>query len=224
VHRRRSLGEVSVDRSRVGPGLRSPRWAGADTPVHIHRQIHACMYASGRARSCIVHPMHAMHRHDSLECTLCERVYACSTLALAPAPCVSVRTRTTRSRFRSVFARRGASPSVAASRPAKILARSVCSLASLPSFSRRRVAPRRALRGPSLSLSSLPSSSPFATARVPFSPFQSLRRKVPSLAPPYPVPPAGDSALRLHRRATALPREKTSMRNEYRKPLTRIVM
>ena len=132
MHRRRSLGEVSVDRSRVGPGLRSPRWAGADTPVHIHRQTHACMYASGRARSCIVHPMHAMHRHDSLECTLCERVYACSTLALAPAPCVSVRTRTTRSRFRSVFARRGASPSVAASRPAKILARSVCSLASFP--------------------------------------------------------------------------------------------
>lgn len=45
-------------------------------------------------------------------------------------PCVSVRARATRSRFRSVFARRGASPSVAASRPAKILARSVCSLAS----------------------------------------------------------------------------------------------
>lgn len=66
----------------------------------------------------------------------------------------------------------------------------------VPSFSRRRAASRRALFG---ALSPRP-SSPFAMARVPFSPFQSLRRKVPSLAPPYPVPPAGDPALRLHRR------------------------
>lgn len=133
MHRRRSLGEVSVDRLRVGPGLRSPRWAGADTPVHIHRRTQA----RTRARSCIVHPCTDTfsRMHFVLRACARNRVRVCVCVWYARAracPCVSVRARATRSRFRSVFARRGASPSVAASRPAKILARSVCSLASFP--------------------------------------------------------------------------------------------
>lgn len=183
-----SLGEVSVDRSRVGPGLRSPRWADAGTPVHVHRRK--------QARSCIVR-VHNKRERVAARCiaaSLLSRMHSVRARARARVLRECAWLLATRSRFRSVFARRGASPSVAASRPAKILARSVCSFASFP----LSLAPRSS-GAPVLPLST--ASRPFATARVPFSPFQSLRRKVPSLASPRPVPPTGgDPALRLHRR------------------------
>lgn len=146
MHRRRSLGEVSVDRSRVGPGLRSPRWTGADTPVHTH--IHArtdtqidahtrahnkracsCIGESPLARAASLSRMHSRALRARTRVCVC----ACASDTLPVSQCVRQ-------------ARRGASPSVAASRPAKILARSVCPLASL-SFP-LSLSFRRALRGP----------------------------------------------------------------------------
>lgn len=194
---RRSLGEVSVDRSRVGPGLRSPsldrcRHACAPTQPHLHPYTRVC--------SCILHssvselPL-ALHLSLSLSSALSLDARKCACVPERHAPGFAV-----------VFARRGASPSVAASRPAKILARSVCSLASLvPSL---------------LSLFLLfgaplfsPVEPPRHQVRVPFSPFQSLRRKVPS--------PAGESALRLRRRYRE--RKGSSMkRREENLSLTRI--
>jgi len=209
VHRRRSLGEVSVDRSRVGPGLRSPRWAGADTPAHVHARTCARAHAHARERTAAS----LMHRHRAAarciallhECAPCNRAHAC------PRDCV--RARATRSRFRSVFARRGASPSVAASRPAKILARSVCSLASFP-------LPPRAARSSEGPASPLAPPLPLRLgSRSLFSVSVTHRQKVPlPRVPPPPCPsavlPADDPALGVHRCYRG--RRATSMRERER--------
>lgn len=186
MHRRRWVRSVSTVREldRASGPLVGPMPARLYTYTDANRRAAASFAYTTNASEL---PRVASPRLSSLECTPCERARArvlreCAWLLA------------TRSRFRSVFARRGASPSVAASRPAKILARSVCSFASFP----LSLAPRSS-GAPVLPLST--ASRPFATARVPFSPFQSLRRKVPSRASPRPVPPTGgDPALRLHRR------------------------
>lgn len=199
MHRRRSLGEVSVDRSRVGPGLRSPRWAGADTPVHIHRQT--------QARSCIMHPC----TDTSLECTLCGRaratgpVCACSTRALARAlrecACASDTLPVSQCvRQERCIALRRCVKASENTRSLGLFARLVLS------FSRRR-----ALRGPSLFARRAPSPR----LAFPFLRFSHSAERSPPSRPRIPVPSAGDPALRLHRRY----REKTSMKNECREAL-----
>lgn len=140
MHRRRSLGEVSVDRSRVGPGLRSPRCGPVPTRLFTYTRTRAreraaasSAYRHERTRALALHLADKRASPErahlvSAKGPNCVRAYTRARGRVS----ASVRARATRSRFRSVFARRGASPSVAASRPAKILARSVCSLASPP--------------------------------------------------------------------------------------------
>jgi len=120
-----------------------------------------------------------------------------------------VRARATRSRFRSVFARRGASPSVAASRPAKILARSVCSLASFP-------LPPRAARSSEGPASPLARHAPSPRLAFPFLRFSHSAKRSPYLIFPSPTHPpalpADDPALGSHR--CYRERKATSMRDD----------
>lgn len=105
------------------------RHACSLTHIHMHAsaQLHRRVQTLARSRAlhlAAYEPLLNAHLVRAKGAQLC----ACARERVS----ASVRARATRSRFRSVFARRGASPSVAASRPAKILARSVCSLASSP--------------------------------------------------------------------------------------------
>jgi len=176
-------------------------------PTRLHTYAHVYAHAHAHARERTAASL--MHRHRAAarciallhECAPCNRSLARERAHACPRDCVRV--RATRSRFRSVFARRGASPSVAASRPAKILARSVCSLASFP-------LPPRAARSSEGPASPLARRAPSPRLAFPFLRFSHSAKRSPYLVFPSPTRPPGSSRGRSCTwTASLLPREES---------------